>query len=383
MEFFVGLLVAGATVFLAGYYLVSRFRRWQQKSLGKALIPILLKLAKSLPHESESDFRPRPGEEFVLDINGAQLVETRKGPRELRRSTHAFTFAVAKGAYYTGASGRGISYDTTDVVIPIDAGRAIFTTQRVLFVGGKHSREWDFAKILGVYPDDAAPELMIAVANRQRVSGLLYAGRDYLIPGLAYQIARVVEDEGWEAAREACALTARELQEQLTYIDAHHFASEESLDKHMRLWREANFPAATPTAGSPRASAQPPKKPKTSAKPAAIEIIDVVGESFYRASFDELRALLKSPGESEHLVEVELRNDPDNEYSESGKAVAVFIRDRKVGHVPEILAPKVFDALEPDGGVATLGARLWLDSPGAKPQRNSVEITLDSRLVLS
>ena len=103
---------------------------------------------------------------------------------------------------------------------------------------------------------------------------------------------------------------------------------------------------------------------------------------FYKKSFETLRQELKTEGNTDHIVEVELRNDPDNEYSDSGKAVAVFIRDKKVGHVPEWLAPKVFDQLEPEGGTVTLGARLYLDFFDAKPQKNSVIVTLDSRLVV-
>ena len=103
---------------------------------------------------------------------------------------------------------------------------------------------------------------------------------------------------------------------------------------------------------------------------------------FYKKSFEALRAELKTEGNSEHILEVELRNDPDNEYSDSGKAVAVFIRDNQVGHVPEWLAPKVFDQLEPEGGAVVLGARLYLDYFDAKPKRNSVTVMLDSRLVV-
>ena len=103
---------------------------------------------------------------------------------------------------------------------------------------------------------------------------------------------------------------------------------------------------------------------------------------FYRQSFEALREELKTQGNTEHIVEVELRNDPDNEYSDSGKAVAVYIRNKKVGHVPEWLAPEVFDQLEPGSGTVILGARLYLDYFDAKPQKNSVTVTLDSRLVI-
>ena len=130
------------------------------------------------------------------------------------------------------------------------------------------------------------------------------------------------------------------------------------------------------------------KKPTTKTPPVQPEELEplaeiqVVGETFYKKSFEALRQELKTEGNTEHIVEVELRNDPDNQYSDSGKAVEVFIRNNKVGHVPEWLAPKVFDQLEPDGGTVTLGARLYLDYFDAKPQKNSVTVTLDSRLVV-
>ena len=107
-----------------------------------------------------------------------------------------------------------------------------------------------------------------------------------------------------------------------------------------------------------------------------------MGEFFYKKSFAALREELKSEGNSEHILEAELRVDPDNEYSDSGKAVAVYIRNKQVGHVPEWLAPTVFDALEPDGGKVTLGARLWLDDGGSRPKNSSVTVFLDSRLVI-
>ena len=133
------------------------------------------------------------------------------------------------------------------------------------------------------------------------------------------------------------------------------------------------------------------RKPSSPVEPAVVEDdeeleplaeIQVVGEMFYKKSFEALREELKTQGNTEHIVEVELRNDPDNEYSDSGKAVAVYIRSKKVGHVPEWLAPKVFDQLEPEGGTVTLGARLYLDYLDAKPQKNSVTVTLDSRLIV-
>ena len=171
---------------------------------------------------------------------------------------------------------------------------------------------------------------------------------------------------------------------QLSVMQERFFISEEEIERRTEQWRKQN----------PLPDVEPVKKKKKAPSPAEPAVaeddeeleplaeIQVVGEMFYKKSFEALREELKTQGNTEHIVEVEPHNDPDNEYSDSGKAVAVYIRNKKVGHVPEWLAPKVFDQLEPEGGTVTLGARLYLDYFDAKPQKNSVTVTLDSRLVI-
>lgn len=102
--------------------------------------------------------------------------------------------------------------------------------------------------------------------------------------------------------------------------------------------------------------------------------ISVVGESFYRSNFDALRQELDYEGSSEHRVTAELRVDPSNPHSPSGKAVKVLINGHHVGHIPEVLAPQVFDTLTPRGGSATVPALLYLDKEIGHGERNSVTV---------
>jgi len=104
------------------------------------------------------------------------------------------------------------------------------------------------------------------------------------------------------------------------------------------------------------------------------EEISVVGESFYRPSFDALRAELDSEGSTEKRVTAELRIDPTNPHSRSGKAVKVLINGHHVGYIPEVLAPQVFDTLTPRGGSATVPALLYLDDEIGHGERNSVTV---------
>ena len=47
------------------------------------------------------------------------------------------------------AGGKAVSPEPEEEMKDIDEGRATFTNKRVVFAGDKHTREWDFAKLLG------------------------------------------------------------------------------------------------------------------------------------------------------------------------------------------------------------------------------------------
>lgn len=104
------------------------------------------------------------------------------------------------------------------------------------------------------------------------------------------------------------------------------------------------------------------------------EGIEIVGESFYSSNFNFLRRELSVYGVSERVLRGELRNEPENPYSLSGKAVKVFAQGKKVGYLPERLAPGVFGLLEPDAGRMKVLLRVWFDREKNKPQRNSVRV---------
>lgn len=102
--------------------------------------------------------------------------------------------------------------------------------------------------------------------------------------------------------------------------------------------------------------------------------VAVVGVSFYAMNFIKLRNFLSLAPNDEHLLEGELRNDPENPHSSSGKAVAVTIQGVLVGHLPEVLAPGVFGLIENQGGKLIVATRVWLDRHDATPPRNSVVV---------
>ena len=382
MEAFWAIAIGGMVVGGVGYYLVTtgstralaakRSEHWARH---------LHEIGTKMPFP-EAPFPLRHGEKYVMSLQDQMLVEPRRGTRVSTRSTDAFTVALAKGFYYTAAAGKSVSPDPGDELKQIDTGVAHFTTHRVVFVGAKQTREWDFAKLLGTTEEPGGLQLMISVSNRQKTSGLASHSVTQISPGMAYQITEQVRDLGFEDAKAAALHAVGQVRAQHEIVQESFFIKEEEIERRMEDWHKANPVSedepATDAPGDSKHQAN--SAPLEEIEPLAE--IDIVGEMFYKRSFEALRKELKTEGNSEHTVEVELRNDPDNEYSDSGKAVAVYIRNNQVGHVPEWLAPKVFDELEPEGGNVTLGARLFLDYFDAKPQKNSVKVFLDSRLVI-
>ena len=378
--FWVTVITLSIAVF-GGYYLVTNgYKRMVAKQRSEHWVKHLSEIGANMPF-SDSPFPLRHGEKYVLSLKDQMLVESRRGTRVSTRSTDAFTVALAKGFYYTAAAGKSVSPEPGDELKEIDSGVAHFTTHRVVFVGGKQTREWDFAKLLGTTEKQNGMQLMISVSNRQKTSGLASPSITQITPSMAYQIMEQVKEYGFDAAKETALHAADEVKVQLSAMQESFFVSPEQIERRTEEWRKRNaLHDLEPLENKKKISQNSTSSHAEEEELEPLDEIHVVGETFYKKSFEALREDLKTEGNTEHIVEVELRNDPDNEYSDSGKAVAVFIRDKKVGHVPEWLTPKVFDQIEPEGGIVTLGARLYLDYFDAKPQKNSVTVVLDSRL---
>ena len=90
--------------------------------------------------------------------------------------------------------------------------------------------------------------------------------------------------------------------------------------------------------------------------------VDVVGESYYSASFKKLSKFQESSAGHSKLRTAELHVDPSNPYSKSGKAVAVRIQGHQVGHLPERIAPLFFDFISDLGGSVECEAQVSFDS---------------------
>ncbi len=104
--------------------------------------------------------------------------------------------------------------------------------------------------------------------------------------------------------------------------------------------------------------------------------VPVVGESFYGDSFQRLSTLTNNQPDGSPLEWAEIVIAPENKFSKSGKAVAVFVKGLQVGHISEAIAPIVYDALEFLGGRAKVRARVHLDTSSGSFRWSSVELEM-------
>ena len=102
--------------------------------------------------------------------------------------------------------------------------------------------------------------------------------------------------------------------------------------------------------------------------------VQVVGESFYELAFRKIRQSKSITEGSAVALDAELRTEPNNPNSKSGKAVAVYVLGEKVGHIAELLAPVIHDDLASLGGLGSCGARVYFDYDSNSRRRNSVTL---------
>ena len=381
MDFW-GFVVLFAAIFAGVWFVDGQIFRRRVIAYGTRQAKMLDSLAARLPLSDTSRLPLKPGEEFIYELDNAALMETRTGTRVSTRSFGAATFRVAKGVYFTGGGGRTVSPPAEEEMRAIDYGSATFTNKRVVFVGGKHSREWDFAKLLGATPISNGGVLM-AVSSRQKMSGVA-AGEREINAWILYQIAQIIADDGFDAAKESLRNGAVDARKQVAFVQQNLFVKREQIEDYAEKVERERDIQSTKEASEPEVNETLTKETpdRRGKKGATTRELEVVGEFFYQDSFQKLRELFGTRGDSEHIVEAELRCDPDNPHSESGYAVAVYVKDLQVGHIPEALAPEVYEIVEGKGGTLTLGARVWLDSEERRPGKSSVQLFLDSRMQL-
>jgi hypothetical protein len=155
----------------------------------------------------------KPGERLVYGITGAGLFEPRREPGHWSGRSAGFSVPVGDGIRMRVGKSAGTYVQGDETPTIIDHGDVSFTTQRAVFQGGKYTREWLFSKLIGVMHYAGQPWTAFQVSNRQKTSGIVYAGvsPDAVRLGLAVAIA-ICRGESEEVTQE--------LRDELAALDA-------------------------------------------------------------------------------------------------------------------------------------------------------------------
>lgn len=143
--------------------------------------------------------------ESALFRCGGQLIEPRKHRGHYSGRSSGISVRITKGVWYRTGSYRGTYVPGPELQTPIDVGHAVITTARVIFTGGKATREWRFDRLVGI--DATSCAVLIHVQNRQKVSGLLLAG-DTAAFRTNLEVALTIADRGLAAAIKELKATA-------------------------------------------------------------------------------------------------------------------------------------------------------------------------------
>ena len=113
-----------------------------------------------------------------MEYSTARLVEVQRSTVDDLGGYSGFSFREATGMRDDIGGSTGTQVAGAEQLKIIDEGPVTITDQRVILQGSRNSREWAFAKLLGVWHDGTRPMTLMAVSNRQKVSGLIYAAAD-------------------------------------------------------------------------------------------------------------------------------------------------------------------------------------------------------------
>ena len=129
------------------------------------------------------------GERSVYRINGASLVEPRRGAGQWQGRSSGVSVPVGAGVRVRMGQSRGHFVQGAEAPTVVDRGTALFTSTQLIFAGPKITRTWLWSKALSITIDTAHFLLSIGVSNRQKTSGVSFSGIDPQIVGSWLDVA--------------------------------------------------------------------------------------------------------------------------------------------------------------------------------------------------
>ena len=212
---FVGLAVAGLAFFI--YSLRKQSAAERVKAMG-VMAEELRRLAKGFEPIEESYLSRKPGEYVFYERDQVELREYKSAGRATTGGYGGANYRLTQNLSVSGGGIKARSKTLPEESTTIDKGSAIFTNQRVVFMGDNHTREWDLSKLLGLQIGESGFEVSAAVSGRQKTSALAGDCLGMITPGIAFALAVEIFQEGKESAQELAIETAEDIERQIAAL---------------------------------------------------------------------------------------------------------------------------------------------------------------------
>jgi hypothetical protein len=139
----------------------------------------------------------KKGEHTLWSATGI-FHETGRTPSQYVGGSSGVSIPVGAGIRFRVGAMRGQVIPGEELQVDKDQGVVMLTTERLIFTGPNHTREWDFDKLLMLSTTDDESDYFISVSNRQKTSGVRFdvrTGREF---NRFLGSATVVNEKGYD-----------------------------------------------------------------------------------------------------------------------------------------------------------------------------------------
>ena len=197
--------IIGSVIIALIVVVIIQARRGKKKADKEALLSLADKLeaiSKDLkPIEPSGGLALKSTELVYFESEPVGLFEYRSTGSTYSGMNQGVSVPIVKGIRYSVGSSQGSLTKNPEAPTQIDTGKAIFTNQRIIFVGPNMTREWDLSKLVNMSAGPNGQTISISVSNRQKTSGLSSIGKENITPGFYASIIQRLNSDGVEAAK--------------------------------------------------------------------------------------------------------------------------------------------------------------------------------------
>lgn len=200
--------------------LIFAWQQWKKKQVHKsveelyALRPVLQKLSRGLEPIEGSYISLKKGEIAFYERDDVQLLEYKSSGSKTSGGYLGGNLRLTDRISVSGGGFEGQTTRNPEEATIIDTGKVTFTTQRVIFVGPNHTREFDFEKLLDLNISENGFTVQAAVSGRQKTSALQASAAGGLPPGLPFAMGVEYFQGGESEAKEVVQMYLDDIETQ-------------------------------------------------------------------------------------------------------------------------------------------------------------------------